>query len=141
MSLQHFDMCGEKGHEAFGADPVCSGPDQEQGVLNFWSVMVSAPVQRDELHLFCMLEEIHGVLAIIAGRCCKGIQHFALLLDRRCRPILWDHAASVIRVWFADSIRFPRLPPLVLSCASCLCRDERGVSDCLSPESDPCNAL
>src|SRR6516225_1958362 len=91
MSLQCFDKCGEKGHEAFSANPVGSVPRQEQGVLNFWSVMVSARVMRDELHLFCMVEKMHGVLAIVACHCCKGIQQFALLLDRRCRPILWDH--------------------------------------------------
>jgi len=91
MSLQRFDKCGEKGYEAFGTDPVGGVPDQEQGVLHFWSVMASARMLRDELHLFCMVEEMHGVLAIIAGRCCKGIQQFALLPDRRCRPILWDH--------------------------------------------------
>ena len=30
--------------------------------------MASARMLRDELHLFCLVEEMHGVLAIIAGR-------------------------------------------------------------------------
>ena len=124
MPLQGFDQRGKKRNKAFGADAVGGVPNQEQGVLDFWSIMLWADVLRSELLHFRMVEEVHGVLAIIACRCCKGIQQFALLLDRRCCPILWDHAASVIRIWFADSIRFPRLPPMALSCASCLCQDE-----------------
>ena len=91
MPLQRFDQRGEKRDETFGADAVGSVPDQEQGVLDVWSVMVSASVLRSGLHLFCMVEEMHGVLAIVASRCCKGIQQFALLLDRRCLTILRDH--------------------------------------------------
>jgi len=39
MPLERFDKRGEKGHEAFGADPVGGIPDQEQGVLDFLPVM------------------------------------------------------------------------------------------------------
>ena len=39
MPRQRFDQRREKGHEAFGADPVGGMPDQEQRVLDFWSVM------------------------------------------------------------------------------------------------------
>ena len=40
MPLQRFDKRGEKRDEAFGADAVGGVPDQEQRVLDFWSVMV-----------------------------------------------------------------------------------------------------
>ena len=72
-------------------DTVGSVPDQEQGVLDFWSIMAWTWTLRGGLHLFCMVEEMHGVLAIVAGRCREGIQQFALLLDCRCLPILRDH--------------------------------------------------
>jgi len=50
-----------------------------------------ARVLRGCLHPLCMVEEPHSVLAIVAGRYCKGIKQFALLLDRRCLAILRDH--------------------------------------------------
>ena len=66
MPLQRFDQRGEKGYEAFGADAVGGVPDQEQRVLDFWSVMAWAGVLRGGLPHFRMVEEIHGVLAIVA---------------------------------------------------------------------------
>ena len=39
LPLKRFDQRGEKGNEAFGTDPIGSMPDQEQRVLDFWSVM------------------------------------------------------------------------------------------------------
>jgi hypothetical protein len=74
MPLQRFDQRGEKGHETFGADTVGGVPDQEQGMLDFRSVMASAGVLKRGLPYFRMVEEPHGVLAIIASRCRKGIQ-------------------------------------------------------------------
>ena len=74
MPLQRFDQRGEKGNEAFGADTVGGVPDQEQGILDFRSVMASAGVLRRGLPHFRMVEEPHGVLAIVSSRCCKCIQ-------------------------------------------------------------------
>jgi len=88
MPLQRFDQRGEKRDEAFGADPVGGVPDQEQRVLDFWPVMAWPWALRVCLHLFCMLEEPHRVLAIVTRCCRKDIQQFALLLDRRCLTIL-----------------------------------------------------
>ena len=116
MPLQRFKQGREKGHEAFDADPVGGVPNQEQGVLDVWSVMARPGVMRCGLPHLRMIEEVHGILSIVPGRSCKGIQQFALLLDRLCLAILRDHEASVMLVWFAGSIRFPRLPPLALSC-------------------------
>jgi hypothetical protein len=119
MPLQRFKQGREKGHEAFGADTVGGVPDQEQGVLDFLPVMAWARTMRDGLLHFCMVEEPHRVFAIVSCCCGKGIQQFTLFLDRLCLAILRDHAASVMLVWFAGSIRFPRLPPLALSCVRC----------------------
>src|SRR5258708_3321555 len=91
MPLQRFDQRGEKGNEPFGADAVGSVPDQEQGVLNFWPVTAWARALRCGLLHLRMVEEPHRVLAIVARRCRKGIQQFALLLDRRCPAILREH--------------------------------------------------
>ena len=38
-----------------------------------------------------MVEEPHGVLAMVSSRCPKGIKQLALLLDRRCLAVLRDH--------------------------------------------------
>jgi hypothetical protein len=89
MPLQRFDQCGEKRDQAFGANPVGGMPDQEQGVLDFWPVMGWTRALMCGLLDFRMVEEIHGVLAIVARCCRKGIQQFALLLDCRCIAILW----------------------------------------------------
>ena len=91
MPLQRFDQRGEKRDEPFSADPVGSVPDQEQGVLDFWPVMAWARVLRGGLLHFRMVEEPHRVFAIVARRCHKGIQQFALLLDRRCLAVLREH--------------------------------------------------
>jgi hypothetical protein len=50
-----------------------------------------ARVLRGCLYLLCMLEESHGIFEVVSRRYCKGIQQFALLLDRRCLAILRDH--------------------------------------------------
>ena len=83
MPLQRFDQRGEKRDEAFGADAVGGMPEQEQGVLDFWPVMAWARALRCGVLHFRMVEELHSVLAIVARCCRKGIQQFALLLDRR----------------------------------------------------------
>ena len=74
MPLQRFNEDGEKGDKAFGADAVGGVPGQKQRVLDLWSVMPLADVLRGGLLHFRMVEEPHGVLAIIASRCRKGIQ-------------------------------------------------------------------
>ncbi len=91
MPLQCFDQRREKGHEAFGADAVGGMPGQEKRVLDIWSVMAWPGVLRCGVLRLRMVKEPHGVLAIVPGRGCKGIQQFALLLDRRCLAILRDH--------------------------------------------------
>src|SRR5215831_2223200 len=45
---------------------------------------------------FRMVKEPHGVLAIVPGRFCQGIQQFTLLLGRLCLAILRNHPASVM---------------------------------------------
>jgi hypothetical protein len=91
MPLQCFDKRGEKGHEAFGKDAVGGMPDQEQCVLDLRPVMASAKVLRSALPHLRMVEELHRICAIVAGRCCEGIEQLALLLDSRCFAILRDH--------------------------------------------------
>jgi hypothetical protein len=119
MPLQRFDHRWEKRHEAFRTNPVGCVPDQEQGVLDFWSVTAWPGVLWCGLPHLRMVEEIHGILSIVPGRFCQGIQQFTLLLDSLCLAVLRNHAASVMLVCFAGSIRFPRLPPLALSCVTC----------------------
>ena len=43
-----------------------------------------------------------------------------------------ESRVEVIHAWFAGSIRFPRLPPLVISCARHLYRDDSKSPDCLT---------
>ena len=69
LPLKRFDQRGEKGNEAFGTDPIGSMPDQEQRVLDFWSVMPWARALVGGLLHMCMVEEPHGVLAIVARHC------------------------------------------------------------------------
>jgi len=80
MPLQRFDERGEKRHETFGADTVGGVPDQEQRVLDFWPIMARAGTLRGWLLLLCMVEGPHGVLAIVAGRCSKGIKQLLFFL-------------------------------------------------------------
>ena len=82
MPLKRFDEGGEKGDEPFCADAVGGMPDQEKHVLNLWSITARARALRCELHLFCMVEEPHRVLAIVSSRGRKGIKQFAFLLGR-----------------------------------------------------------
>jgi hypothetical protein len=72
-------------------DAVGGMPDQEQCVLDLRPVMASARVLRGALPHLRMVEEPHRVFAIVAGRCCEGIEQLALLLDGRCLAILRDH--------------------------------------------------
>ena len=127
MPLQRFDQRGEKRDEAFGADAVGGVPDQEQRVLDVWSVMAWAGVLRGGLHLFCMVEEPHRVLAIVSGRCRKGIKQLALLLDRRCLCDTAGSLAEVMRAWFEDSILLSCSPPLEMSCVRHLCRHDSEI--------------
>jgi hypothetical protein len=82
MPLKRFDEGGEKGDEPFCADAVGGMPDQEQRVLNLWSITTRARALRCGLHLFCMVEEPHRVLAIVSSRGRKCIKQFAFLLGR-----------------------------------------------------------
>ena len=122
-------------------DTVGGMPGQEQRVLGFRSIMAWPDVLRCGVLRFRMVKEPHGVLAIVAGRFCKGIQQFALPLDRRCLAILRDHAASVMRAGCS------RLNPLstFASLGTLLCeiliRDDRKSSLCRSQESDSSNAF
>ena len=75
-----FDEYGEKGHEAFGANAIGGVPDQEERVLDFRSVMARAGTLKCVLHLSGMVEEPHGVLAMVSCRCCKGIKQLVFLL-------------------------------------------------------------
>jgi hypothetical protein len=50
-----------------------------------------ARVLRGGLPHLRIVEEPHRVFAIVAGRCCEGIEQLALLLDGRCLAILRDH--------------------------------------------------
>jgi len=52
MALQGFDERGEKGDEAFGADPVGGVPDQEERVLDVW------PVVARVLKLMCVKSQL-----------------------------------------------------------------------------------
>jgi hypothetical protein len=54
--LQRFDQRGEKWHEAFRTNPVGGVPNQEQGVLDFWSVIAWPGLP----HLR-MVEEPYGI--------------------------------------------------------------------------------
>jgi|SRR5690242_17302609 hypothetical protein len=74
MPLKRFDERGKKRHKAFGADAVSGMPDQEQRVLDFWSVTARSGVLSCKLHFFRMVEEPHRVLTIISSRCDKGIR-------------------------------------------------------------------
>jgi hypothetical protein len=89
MPLQRFDERREKGDEPFGADAVGGVPHQEQRVLDVWPVMAWA--LRGRMLFLRMVEEPHGVLAIVSSCCRKGIKQLALPLDRRCLAILRDH--------------------------------------------------
>jgi len=91
MPLQGFDQRGEKGHEAFGADAVGRVPDQEQSVLDFWSILAWARTMRDIFPHFCMVEKPHRVLTIVSSRCSKGIKQLALLLDSLRLTVLRDY--------------------------------------------------
>ena len=74
MPLQRFNESGEKGDESFGADAVGGIPHQEERVLDFWPVVARMLALRRGVHLFRMVEEPHGVLAIVSSRCRKGIK-------------------------------------------------------------------
>ena len=89
MPFQRIKERGEKGNEAFGADAVGGVPDQEQRVLHVWSVLARTGVLKGGLHLFCMVEKPHRILAMVSSRCCKGIEQLAFPLDRACLTILW----------------------------------------------------
>jgi hypothetical protein len=90
-------------------------------VLDLRPVMAWARVLRGGLPHLRMVEEPHRVFAIVAGRCCEGIEQLALLLDGRCLAILRDHLLKEFTQGAAGSIRFPRVPPLEISCARYLC--------------------
>ena len=91
----------EKGDKAFSADAVGSILDQEERVLDFWSIAAQmwAPIRL--LHLFGMIEKPPGVFRHIAGDCYKGLKQ---------RPFLWQS------ITFASSIikRAKYFPLLVL---------------------------
>ena len=130
MPLQRFDHRWEKRHEAFRANPVGGVPDQEQGVLDFWSVTAWPGVLWCGLPHLRMVEEIHGILSIVPGRFCQGIQQFTLLLDRLCLAVLGNHAASVM---LAGCSRLNPLSTFASLGTLLLIRDARGSSLVASP--------
>jgi hypothetical protein len=89
MPFQRFKKRGEKGHESSGTDAIGGVPDQEQRVLDVWSVLARTGMFREGLPLLCMVEKPHGVRAIVSSCCCKGIKQLAFLLDGRCLAVPW----------------------------------------------------
>lgn len=73
MPLKRFDECGKKRHKTFGTDGVSDMPDQEQHVLDVWSILARTRTLRCRLPFLCMVEEPHDVRAIVACRGGKGI--------------------------------------------------------------------
>ncbi len=74
MPLQRFDEDGEKGNEAFCADPVGGMPGQKERVLDFWPILSRARALKCLLHLFGMVEQPPGVGTMVPSRCHKDIQ-------------------------------------------------------------------
>ncbi len=87
MSLQGIDERGQKWHEAFGANSIGSIPCSHQCLLNLWSIVAWACRWRCHLSFQCMIEQPHGIFAMIARDLGKGVQQFPFLCQRGS-PIL-----------------------------------------------------
>ena len=73
MPFQCFYQGREKGNEPLGADAVSGMPDQEQRVLDLWSIAAQMEAPMPLLHLFGMVEQPPRIFAHIAGGCDKGL--------------------------------------------------------------------
>jgi hypothetical protein len=85
-----FDPCRQKRDQAFGTNASGFVPDQHQGLLHLCSLLACTRTGRRWLPCFRMIEQPHGICAVIACGAGKSIQQF-LFLGSGCAAILWRH--------------------------------------------------
>lgn len=77
-----FDQGGEERDQSFGADLIGRFPDEEQGVLDFWSRVGQTCLLTVQFRICWMVEEVNGIFTSIASNGDECIQQKDLVCMR-----------------------------------------------------------